>query len=181
MWTDYMHSNISVFDFISEMNAAWPQRPTQKGQGYKPLQRFKWLMETHADENGKMPSGRETLDLWNAIKSFNGERSLTGNWQPLGPILDGVTTRANMDGVGRMTFIAFHPTNDQIMFVGTPAGGVWKTVNGGQLWTTTSDQLPTLGVSSIAFDPANPNIVYAGTGDRDAGDSPGMGVLRSDD
>ncbi len=181
MWTNYMHDNSSVFDFISEMNAAWPQRPTQKGQGYKPLQRYKWLMESHADENGKTLNGRETLELWNAIKHYNGDRSLTGNWQPLGPILDGVTTRANMDGVGRMTYIAFHPTNDQIMFVGTPAGGVWRTVNGGELWTTTTDQLPTLGVSSIAFDPANPNVVYAGTGDRDAGDSPGMGVLRSDD
>jgi hypothetical protein len=46
-----MHSDISVFDFISEMNTAWPERPTQKGQGYKPLERFKWLMETHADES----------------------------------------------------------------------------------------------------------------------------------
>jgi len=181
MWTDFMHSEISVFDFISEMNSAWPERPTQKGQGYKPLQRYKWLMETHADENGKLLNGRENIDLWNALRNYNGGRSLTGNWQPLGPILDGVTTRANMEGVGRTTFIAFHPTNDQIMFVGTPAGGVWRTVNGGELWTTTSDQLPTLGVSSIAFDPLNPNVVYAGTGDRDAGDSPGMGMLRSDD
>lgn len=181
MWTDFMHSNLSVFDFIAEMNAAWPARPTQKGQGYKPLERYKWLLETHADENGKMLNGRETIELWTQLKHYNGQRSLSGNWQPLGPILDGVTTRENMEGVGRMAFIAFHPTNDQIMLVGTPAGGIWKSVNGGEWWTTTTDQLPTLGVSSIAFDPANPDIVYAGTGDRDAGDAPGMGVLRSDD
>jgi photosystem II stability/assembly factor-like uncharacterized protein len=181
MWTDFMHSDISVFDFIAEMNAAWPQRPTERGQGYKPLERFKWLMENHADENGKMQNGRETIELWTALKNYSGQRSLSGNWQPLGPILDGVTTRENIEGVGRVSCIAFHPTNEQIMLVGTPAGGLWKSTNGGASWSSSTDDLPTLGISAIAFDPLNPNVVYAGTGDRDAGDSPGMGVLRSDD
>jgi photosystem II stability/assembly factor-like uncharacterized protein len=181
MWTDFMHSDISVFDFISEMNSAWPERPTQRGQGYKPLERFKWLVETRADENGKILNGRETLELWNALKNYSGQRSVSGNWQPLGPILDDVTTRENIEGVGRVSCIAFHPTNDQIMLVGTPAGGLWKSSDGGNTWGTSTDDLPTLGISSIAFDPYNPNIVYAGTGDRDAGDSPGMGVLKSED
>ncbi|MFM2228284.1 MAG: hypothetical protein RL664_1627, partial [Bacteroidota bacterium] len=176
-----MHSEISVFDFISEMNSAWPQRPTQRGQGYKPLERFKWLMETHADANGKMLNGRETLELWAALKNYSGQRSISGNWQPLGPILDDVTTRENIEGVGRVSCIAFHPTDPNVMLVGTPAGGIWKSTNGGGSWTTNTDDLPTLGVSSIAFDPLNPNVVFAGTGDRDAGDAPGMGVLRSDD
>ena len=169
MWTDFMHSDISVFDFISEMNAAWPQRPTERGQGYKPLERFKWLMETHADENGKMLNGRETLELWTALKNYTGQRSLAGNWYPLGPIIDGVTTRENIEGVGRVSCIAFHPTNEQIMLVGTPAGGLWKSTNGGASWSSNTDALPTLGISAIAFDPLNPSVVYAGTGDRDAG------------
>ena len=181
MWTDLMHSDISVFEFISEMNAAWPQRPTERGQGYKPLERFKWLMETHADENGKMLNGRETLELWTALKNYTGHRSLSGNWYPLGPIIDGVTTRENIEGVGRVSCIAFHPTNEQIMLVGTPAGGLWKSTNGGATWSSNTDDLPTLGISSIAFDPLNPSVVYAGTGDRDAGDSPGMGMLKSED
>ncbi len=180
-WTDLMHSEISVFDFISEMNSAWPERPTERGQGYKPLERFKWLMETHADENGKMLNGRETLELWTSLKNYTGGRSLSGNWQPLGPILDGVTTRQNIEGVGRVSCIAFHPTDPQIMLVGTPAGGLWKSTNGGETWSTSTDDLPTLGISSIAFDPLNPSVVYAGTGDRDAGDAPGMGVLKSED
>lgn len=181
MWTDFMRNDISVFDFIDEMNAAWPQRPTERGQGYKPLERFKWLMETHADENGKMLNGRETIELWTALKNYTGQRSVSGNWQPLGPILDGVTTRENIEGVGRVSCIAFHPTDDQIMFVGTPAGGIWKSNNAGISWSSNTDQLPTLGVSAIAFDPMNSDIIYAGTGDRDAGDSPGMGMLRSID
>ena len=103
MWTDLMHSDISVFDFISEMNSAWPERSTQRGQGYKPLERFKWLMETHADANGKMLNGRETLELWTALKNYSGQRSVSGNWQPLGPIIDDVTTRENIEGVGRVS------------------------------------------------------------------------------
>ncbi len=181
MWSDLMHSDISVFDFVSEMNAAWPQRPIERGQGYKPLERFKWLMETHADENGKMLNGRETLELWTALKNYSNGRSLSGNWQPLGPILDDVTTRENIEGVGRVSCVAFHPIDEQIMLAGTPAGGLWRSIDGGNSWTTSTDYLPTLGISAIAFDANNPNVVYAGTGDRDAGDAPGMGVLKSED
>ncbi len=181
MWTDFMHNQTSVFDFVSQMNSAWPERPLERGQGFKPLERYKWLLETHADESGKMLNGRETLELWNALRNYTGARSLSGNWQPLGPILDGVTTRENIQGVGRVSCIAFHPTNSQRMLVGTPAGGLWVSTNAGESWSSSTDYLPTLGISAIAFDPSNPNVVYAGTGDRDAGDSPGMGMLRSED
>ena len=81
----------------------------------------------------------------------------------------------------RTNAIAFHPTNGDIFYVGAPAGGLWITTNGGQSWTTHTDQLPTLGVSAIIVDYDNPLNIFIGTGDRDAGDAAGMGVMKSED
>jgi photosystem II stability/assembly factor-like uncharacterized protein len=181
IWSDRMHSGLSVFDLENMMQDVWPLRPTERGQGFKQLERQKWLIQLGQNEQGMLPTGRETIELWNSLRSYSSNRSLSGNWQPLGPILDDVTTRDNIEGVGRTSCIAFHPTDPNTMIIGTPAGGLWKTINGGQTWEVKTDELPTLGISAVAFDPLNPLIVYAGTGDRDAGDAPGMGVIKSID
>ena len=39
--------------------------------------------------------------------------------------------------------------------------------------------MPTLGVSAIVVDYSNPDKILIGTGDRDAGDAPGLGVFKS--
>jgi PKD repeat protein/photosystem II stability/assembly factor-like uncharacterized protein len=41
--------------------------------------------------------------------------------------------------------------------------------------------MPTLGVSAIVVDYSNPSVIFMGTGDRDAGDAPGLGVYKSTD
>ena len=78
-----------------------------------------------------------------------------GNWTPLGP--------GNIGGRTRTLII--HPTGTNVMYAGGVAGGVWKTTNGGASWAPVGDLLPNIAVSALAFDPANPNIIYAGTGE----------------
>jgi hypothetical protein len=80
---------------------------------------------------------------------------------------------------GRVTALAVHPTDANTYYIGSPAGGVWKTTNKGVSWTALSDRWPTMGVSSIAINPANPSIVIAGTGDYHGFDTPGIGFMRS--
>ena len=92
-----------------------------------------------------------------------------------------------------MNCVEFHPTNAQIMWAGTPAGGIWKTTNGGGNWFAIADGLPVLGVSSIAVDPNNADVLYIATGDRDRataldafgarlyGDTKSIGLLKSTD
>ena len=45
-------------------------------------------------------------------------------------------------------------------WVGSPSGGLWKSVDGGQNWTSNTDLLPNLGVSDIVIDPQIQNNVY---------------------
>ena len=52
------------------------------------------------------------------------------------------------------------------MWVVSPLGGLWKSLDGGLNWTNANtDQLPIIGCSDIAIDPSNTQIMYMATGD----------------
>ena len=71
------------------------------------------------------------------------------------------------------------PTIPDIWYAGTPAGGIWKSTNAGDSWTNLFDDFLQIGVSSIAIDPNNTDIIYIATGDDDASDSYSIGVYKS--
>ena len=79
--------------------------------------------------------------------------------------------------------MAIHPTQPGTLFVGGAQAGVWKSTNGGQSWIPLTDDQCSLAMGSIALDPVDPQIIYAGTGEQHfSGDSYyGCGVLRSTD
>ena len=66
---------------------------------------------------------------------------------------------------GRVNTLAIHPSNDNIVLAGFSAGGIFKTIDGGASWTPVFDNHLELSIGHIIYDPNNPNIVYAGTGD----------------
>lgn len=109
----------------------------------------------------------------------------SANWTFLGPTNPtGYTNNGSYQspgGSGRINTIAFDPNNSNIIWVGTPAGGLWKSTDGGASWSLKNAGLEVLGVSAIAIDPTNTNIMYIGTGDRDAGDTRSIGILKSTD
>jgi PKD repeat protein len=88
-------------------------------------------------------------------------------------------------GAGRINVIRFDPqfATNNTMYAGAPAGGLWKSTNGGTTWAIVSstDQIASIGVTDIAIDPTNSNTIYIATGDGDAGDTYSVGVLKSTD
>jgi len=94
-------------------------------------------------------------------------------WSSLGPGNIGGRTRS----------IVPHPTLQNTMWVGSVGGGVWRTDNGGQTWTPVDDLMANLAVTSIAMDPTNPNIIYAGTGEGffNVDSIRGAGIFRTTD
>ncbi len=181
-WADLTQLRSLTFeDLHHQHDSVWTVRPTERGQGFKQMERYFTLHASRLNAQGQPYLGEEIIRQWNEVRAYSADRSLSGNWQSLGPVLNNETTRDHIEGVGRTSCTAFHPTDPNILLCGTPAGGIWKSIDGGQWWTSNTDWLPTLGVSALLFDPTNPQIVYAGTGDRDASDSPGMGVMQSTD
>jgi photosystem II stability/assembly factor-like uncharacterized protein len=115
-----------------------------------------------------------------------------GGWRPLGPFCiphgqtygQGPGSRPAVSG--RVASVAVDPTDDQHILIGAAAGGVWKTRDGGKTWQPRTDDQPSLAIGAVVFDPSNPSLVYAGTGEGDSTflDTPnllGVGLLRSQD
>lgn len=120
-----------------------------------------YWMESHTDANGELANANRII--LDELEKENTTPLLVsyGDWQPIGPFsLDA--------GIGRVNRIAFHPTNANIIFAGTPQAGLWKTTNAGTSWSCISNFLPSLGISGIVVDKTNPNIIYVLTGDGDA-------------
>jgi len=132
-------------------------------------------MEFSNDEN--------ILEEYNNLKAANSQfKMLPPNiWSQVGPSNVPLESSGRKRGIGRLNTIAFHPTDANIIYVGAPAGGFWKSVNAGQTWQTSTDFLTNLGVSDIAINPSNPNEIFIITGDRDAGDTYSYGLMKSSD
>ncbi len=113
------------------------------------------------------------------IKDFNFTETesqiVQSDWVEIGPAENG------LGGIGRIDAIAFHPTDTSTIYVGCPSGGVWVSYNKGQTWQNlnTDHQLPSLGISSIAIDPVDPNNIFLGTGDVDSEWVYSSGIYRS--
>lgn len=74
---------------------------------------------------------------------------------------------------------------DQIYYMGTTGGGVWKTINAGQSWFNISDgYFKTGSIGAIAVSESDPNVIYVGAGEhapRGVMTSYGDGVYKSTD
>lgn len=190
-WIENVKSENPTFQEIQKsFYDYWKDKPIEKGTGYKQFKRWEWYWEQRILPDGTFPSPSVTWDAWQDYVTTHpteaNKMSSAANWQFKGPS----TTPGGYNGLGRINCMAFHPTNANTFWVGTPAGGLWKTTNGGNTWTTNTDNLPVLGVSDIAIDPTNANIMYIATGDGDmgslsamtgspAGDTKSIGVLKS--
>ncbi|MDX1407161.1 MAG: hypothetical protein R3330_03480, partial [Saprospiraceae bacterium] len=89
-------------------------------------------------------------------------RTINTDWDFIGP------SSTTGSGIGRADRIAFHPSDPNTFYVGTPAGGLWKTTDGGSTWSPLTDFIASLGISGIVVSWANPNIIYILTGDGDS-------------
>src|SRR5512141_2700830 len=65
----------------------------------------------------------------------------TTNWVPLGPapIPLGQTSTTRVNVSGRTIAIAVHPTDANIVYVGTAQGGLYKSTDGGAHWAALFD------------------------------------------
>ncbi len=84
---------------------------------------------------------------------------------------------------GRITSVAIHPSNSQIVYTGTANGGLWKSTNFCQSWTSVFDGQNTSSIGAVVIDPVNPEIIYCGTGEPNSLRSyyPGTGIYKSTD
>jgi photosystem II stability/assembly factor-like uncharacterized protein len=172
------------YEIQNKFKAYFKNRDKGRGSGYKQFKRWEMFMESRVYPSGRLFNysayliGEQKKFKQSALYKSSQLRSTNGHWTDMGPhsYTDGLGWNG---GQGRINCIAFHPTNSNIIYVGAPAGGLWKTTNGGTTWTCLTDGLPLIGVSGIAIRPDDPNTIYILTGDGDSDHTNCVGVLKS--
>ena len=84
------------------------------------------------------------------------------------PGFEGLWTLQGPANIGaRVSALALHPKNENIMYAGFSNGGIFKTTDGGSSWKPIFDGEANLAIGAVALDPKDPDIIYVGTGDPD--------------
>lgn len=125
----------------------------------------------------KLPDLRQVINIDVTIPFwpiFARVANRVGPWFRLGP--------SNING--RVKSVAMHPTNSDILYAGAANGGVWKSTNGGDSWTSNWKFQESLSIGAVAVAPSNGNVVYAATGEDTPNYGPsygGVGLFKSVD
>ncbi len=77
------------------------------------------------------------------------------SWRSIGPAVSG----------GRVAAVAGTPQDDQLYYLGTAGGGVWKSADGGATWQPVFEKKAVAAVGAVAIDPRDERVVWAGTGE----------------
>jgi hypothetical protein len=107
-----------------------------------------------------------------AVVSFSG--SAQAQWVPVGGAgvtngqVEGMSAQGN-PVIGAGATIVAHPTDPNILYLGSTNGGIWKTTNGtaaSPTWVPTTDFQQSLSTGALAFDPTDltGNTLVAGVG-----------------
>lgn len=135
-------------------------------QNYKHWRR---AVEQYLQEDGKLqfPSIEEINKKHHKIlkKRENISRSI-GAWKAIGP-MDTYSTGSDQMEVSwqaNVYTIDQSISDPNIVYAGTEAGGIFKSLDKGETWEMASMTYPINTVSSIKVDPINPMVVYAGDG-----------------
>lgn len=204
-WLQLMHTpGANYYDIKNAFDSAWhdqeqeilrERRDHSSNQNtsedesldgtYFQFKRWQYYMEPRISATGDMSGPATTYQRFQEYLNSNpaamaqeqnsiARQAASNSWSFLGP-----TGAPQGSGAGRLCCVRFDPNNTDIIYAGTPAGGTWKSMDGGTTWTCLTDFLPAIGCSDVVVDPNNSNIVYIATGDKDGGDSPSIGVMKS--
>jgi PKD repeat protein/photosystem II stability/assembly factor-like uncharacterized protein len=186
-WFELMNQDgVNYYEVESKYNDYFSNKEKAKGSGYKHFERWARWAYQDMDEQGNLPLLIQKREGLNAVNQLKREMPLSASrdeeavWTSLGPD-SWVNTTGWNPGIGRVNEIVVHPENDQIIYIGTPMGGLWKTEDLGQNWIPLTDNLPSLGVSGIVIDYTNPETIYIATGDAYSTTSYSTGVYKSTD
>lgn len=177
----------TIDEMVNAFNTYWSTRDKNaRGSGYKPFMRWEYHWRNYTNEQGYIMPAEQLWEAWRQKNQAKTSRNATNralppsNWQAVGPFTH-TNTGSWSSGQGRVGIVHVDPSNSNIIYLGSPAGGIWKSINNGSTWTPLTDELPQIGVSGIAVDYSNSNTIYIATGDKDAGDSYSVGVYKSTD
>lgn len=154
----------------------------KKRSGWKQYKRWEWYAQSRLDRAGYF-SPSLSWKWWEIKQQRFGSSADTpdiATWESYGPaVISTLSPYSTVGGLGRLNCIEFHPLDLNTLWVGAPAGGLWKSIDGGETWITLTDDLPNIGVSDILIHPEDTDIMYIALGDGDGGQLLSGGIMKS--
>jgi photosystem II stability/assembly factor-like uncharacterized protein len=197
---DALKEGANYYEIISKTRAVFSEMDMEKlsnKKAQKQFERWAYYWRDRVNADGSFPP--ENLGYFNAgILDSEGKISesektritpQSGSWVNIGPqTIPAPNGYPNYPQMGRLNaFLRFpHPTNMNldVLFVGAPTGGVWKSTDGGANWTPVMDFVSGIGVTDIASASqtySSNTVIYVSTGDYDSDQLKSIGVLKSTD
>jgi photosystem II stability/assembly factor-like uncharacterized protein len=148
-----------------------------------PVGAEEWLYLQRANPDGSIPAAavNEAIAQSKAIpqsetgsarKEGHGSPAKKQEWTELGPSNIG----------GRIRDVAVDPTTQGAVYIATGSGGLWRSADGGETFTTVWDAHLPQSMGAVAVD--SQGVVWAGTGEVDHGGGSayyGKGIYKSTD
>ena len=159
-------TNLTFQEIVDISERHFENKGTGRGTGYKQFQRWKYWGERNLDEQGRIRGNREALDAYLdfAGKSSSDNTKFLGSYTELGP-QSAINTSTWSSGLGRVSAIGLDPNNDNHIIVGSPTGGIWKTMDLGASWTPVFDDQALIDVYGLEISHSNHNHYWAGLSD----------------
>lgn len=184
-------------EIVAQVEKHYEGKAKGRGSGYKQFKRWEFFNADRLSTDGYLQnvSKRELDEFINYrnYKALSPNLNFDCAWEEIGGNAYERISSGHNGGLGRVNTIAQDPDDPDILYVGTPAGGLWRSTSGGgwdpaspsvSYWEPLTDGLPVLGVSGIAIDPTSPignRTIYILSGDGDGAHTRSIGVLKSFD
>ncbi len=162
-------------------------RDKSKGEEEQIKAREDWFIQSRGLDQVKRPGrlrARAAQELREAQEARRPELEAAGEtWQSVGPITMTMLNWSMGRVTGRVSALAVHAGDENVLYLGAASGGLWKTTDGGSNWTPIFDTVGTLTVGAVAIDGSNANTVWVGTGEQGQSCTSyfGQGLFRSTD
>ncbi len=182
-------SETKEFQNIHELKKHKEKTYAQGAPIDKQFERWYWFVEPRIGPSGVMQ--KETFTTQQTLEKFLDEQDNTrsssthnGYWTFVGGDDYQLSGNSNHSGgVGRVNTIEFDPNQSGVFYVGSAAGGLWKTTNSGQDYNCLTNGMSAISVSAISVDPQNSNNICMAIGDADGADTKfrDVGIVKTTD
>ena len=168
-----MDTSMSYLEIVEEAERFYDEHGRGAHSGYKSFKRWQYWSKRCLNGDGKMMNNAKVFQEFAEFKANSTElEDDQDSWNELGPY-QAENSSTWSSHIGRITSLALDPNNEDHLLVGSPTGGIWKTLDGGDTWTPIYDYQAILKIYSLAINPAQSNDYFAGTW--------GGGIQRSQD
>jgi len=162
-----MDTNMTFTEIVEEAEQYFDTQGRGPHTGYKAFKRWEYWMKRCLDADGKMMIDSESYEDFMdfmAVQSEDEDNAdfLTHDWEELGPFQ--VETSSSWSShIGRLTSLSVARDNPAHILVGTPTGGVWKSLDEGSTWQPIFDHEMVTKVYSLTINPHDSQEYFVGT------------------